>query len=148
LIEQGSVEASEDGRVPFVRPGIQAIKQRQLKESQRADGVVKSGGEGEIEVRVVFVGGAANEVEITDNHPRKREERAKTLQFFKEDRREGVVRGCVDIRHDEGERRKGGRQGSREGEAVLAGGDQGEKLGIPGGEDATGAPNSVNRGIF
>jgi hypothetical protein len=108
LIEQGSVEASEDGRVLFVRPGVQAIKQRQLKERQRADGIVKGVSEGEVEAGVVLVGREAKEIEIPNDHPRKiGEERAKTLQFLKEDRREGVVHRRVDIHYDEGDRGEG-----------------------------------------
>jgi hypothetical protein len=115
LIEKGSVEAGEGGRLTFVRPSVQTIKQGQLEKSQRSDGVVESVGEREVEIGIVFVGGAAEEVEISNDHPWKIfEERAEALQFFQEERREGVVRRRVNIRHNEGERRKGGRKDSRE----------------------------------
>jgi hypothetical protein len=115
LIEKGSVEAGEGGRFTFVRPSVQTIEQGQLEKSKRADGVVESVGEREVEIGIVFVGGAAEEVEISNDHPWKiLEERAEALQFFQEERREGVVRRSVNIRHNEGERRKGGRKNSRE----------------------------------
>ena len=133
LIKQSPIQPGEDGSVPFVRPGVETIKEGELEEGEVADGFVKRGSQGWIKVVVIFVERATKEVEISDKQPGDVEQRAKKLKLSKENVSEGVVRGSIDISDGEGEAGEVRCEDGGEAETVMARGSEGEQVWLPSG---------------
>jgi hypothetical protein len=108
LIEKGTVEASQHRCCPFVRPGVEPVKKRELEEGKRSNRIVKGRGKIEVKVGIILVRRIPNKIEIADNEPRQGEERAKNLELGKKKRREGVIRRRVDVGNCKDEVAEGG----------------------------------------
>jgi hypothetical protein len=144
LIEEGTIQPSENRRTTFVGPRIHSVKERQLKKREITNGPIKGSGQGEIKIAVILISRGTDQVEVPNDKPGKREQRAKSLELSQKGRRECMVGRGVNVCDGKGEARKLGGKDNSEGETIAANGHKREEAGVPGSKDAARAAHNYD----
>jgi hypothetical protein len=97
LVEKGKVKMGYDRGVSLVRSLVEAVKQREIKKGQIADGIAERGGVVHVEISIILIRGVSDEVEVANNPPRDTNGEGDGGEISEERLGQGVVSGGVNI---------------------------------------------------